>query len=109
MKNIPSISQIIKVEPFKITCLWNTGEVLVSDFEYKFNSSDNYFQSLSDFGVFRQASVSELGTLQWQNVPVSLFFDGHYTTQPFDLDPEVLYEESQQIKKYKLVLEDILD
>ncbi len=105
MKNIPAILQIIKIEPFKITCLWNTGEVLVSDFDDKFNSLDKYYQSLSDFNIFKEASISEFGVLQWQNVPVSLFFDGQSIIEPFDLDPLVLYEESQAIGKYKLVLE----
>lgn len=109
MNNIPAISQILKIEPFKITCLWNTGEVLVSDFENKFYSSDNYFQSLADFDIFKEATVNELGFLEWPNVPVSLLFDGHYITEPFGLDPVVLYEESQAIEKYKLVLESVLE
>ena len=38
ISNIPYITQILKIEPFKITCLWNTGEVMVNDFEEEFNS-----------------------------------------------------------------------
>ncbi len=33
MIRLPRISEIIKVEPFKVTCRWTTAEVLVVDLE----------------------------------------------------------------------------
>jgi len=32
MKSLPKIARIIKIEPFKITMLWNTAEIRVLDF-----------------------------------------------------------------------------
>jgi hypothetical protein len=36
MNRVPFITQILKIEPFKITCLWNIVEVRVNDFEEEF-------------------------------------------------------------------------
>ena len=55
MSNIPFITQIIKVEPFKITSLWNTGEVRVNDFEDEFNEPNKHeaFYQLADYDIFK--------------------------------------------------------
>lgn len=106
MNKIPHITQIIKIEPFKITCLWNTGEVRVNDFEEEFKIS-NYlaiFYKLNNYDIFKYASVSEEGTLHWVNLPFKTNFLGKEIEVPFDLDPIVLYEKSHSIRAYKLVM-----
>jgi hypothetical protein len=106
MNNIPYITQILKIEPFKITCLWNTGEVRVNDFEEEFVIPDRLevFYKLKDYDIFKYASVSEEGTLQWVNLQVSMKILGKDLISPFDLDPVTLYENSHSIKEYKLVM-----
>jgi hypothetical protein len=106
INNIPHITQILKIEPFKITCLWNTGEVRVNDFEEDF-STKNYldiFYKLKNYELFKYASVSEEGTLQWVNLMMQTKISGKYIESPFDLDPITLYEKSHSIKEYKLVM-----
>ena len=105
MSNIPFITQIIKVEPFKITSLWNTGEVKVNDFEDDFNESGKHkaFYELTDYNIFKYVSIGDVGTLQWVNLPITITFDQEKMTLPFDIDPIFLYEKSQPISKYRLV------
>jgi hypothetical protein len=105
MSNIHFITQIIKVEPFKVTSMWNTGEVRVNDFEDEFNESGKHkaFYQLSDYDVFKYVSIGDIGTLQWVNLPVTISFAAEKMTLPFDLDPIVLYEKSQPISQYRLV------
>ena len=104
--NIPHITQIIKIEPFKVTCLWNTGEVRVNDFEEEFKILDYLaiFYQLKNYNIFKYASVSEEGTLHWVNLPFKTTFLGKEIESPFDLDPIVLYEKSHSIREYKLVM-----
>ena len=106
MNRIPHITQIIKIEPFKINCLWNTGEVRVNDFEEEFETSNhlNIFYKLKDFNIFKYVSVSEEGTLHWINLTFKTKFLNKEIKAPFDLDPIVLYEKSQSIKVCKLVM-----
>ena len=106
MNNIPHITQIIKIEPFKITCLWNTGEVRVNDFEEEFKIPNyiDIFYKLKNYNVFKYASVSEEGTLHWVNLPFKTTFLGKEIEAPFDFDPIVLYEKSHSIREYKLVM-----
>jgi hypothetical protein len=105
MNNIPFITQIIKVEPFKITSLWNTGEVRVNDFEKEFTESGKHeaFYQLADYDIFKYVSIGDVGTLQWVNLPITVSFAKEKMSLPFDLDPIILYEKSQPISQYRLV------
>jgi len=106
-ERIPHITQIFKVEPFKVTCLWNTGEMRVKEFEDDFErwQTQHYdlLLPLTDYETFRHVSIGETGTLQWVNVPVTFNFDGETRTEPLDLDPIVLYETSKPLSAYRLV------
>jgi hypothetical protein len=106
INNIPHITQILKIEPFKITCLWNTGEVRVNDFEEEFSVSNylDVFYQLTNYKIFKYASVSEEGTLQWVNLPMKMNILGKEIEAPFDLDPVTLYDKSHSIREYKLVM-----
>lgn len=106
-ERIPYITQLYKVEPFKVTCLWNTGEMRVIDFEETMQKwrSEGYelMQPLFDYDTFKHVSLGETGTLQWTNVPIIFTFDGQTHTEPLDLDPIVLYETSKPLSAYRLV------
>ena len=106
MNKTPHITQIIKIEPFKITCLWNTGEVRVNDFEEGFEILDYLviFYQLKNYNIFKYVSVSEEGTLHWVNLTFKTKFLDKEIESPFDLDPIVLYEKSHSIRAYKLVM-----
>ena len=85
INNIPHITQILKIEPYKITSLLDTGEVRVNDFEEDFNVPNylDIFYLLSDYEVFKYASVSEEGTLQWVNLPMKISILGKEIESPF--------------------------
>ncbi len=104
---MPHITQLLKIEPYKILCLWNTGEVRVIDFAPQFlqwqQENDQTALKISAYEVFKCVSLSEAGTLQWINVPVSISFKGQQQEQPLELDPIVLYAQSRSVKEYKLV------
>jgi len=108
MKNLPRITEIIKIEPFKITCRWTTGEIMVIDFETKFKkwetTNNTVLLELKDYRKFENVIIKD-GTLQWYSVKTSFNgIDGKLKTEPLDFDPDVLYRQSNSISLYKLVL-----
>lgn len=112
MNKLPRITEIIKVEPFKVTTRWTTGEIRVIDFEQLFRQwhiqTDEPEASLFDYETFKYVSVAEEKTLHWVNVMVPhLAFDDNTPTQqngPLAFDPDVLYEASRSIEEFRLVL-----
>jgi hypothetical protein len=108
MNKLPRITEIIKIEPFKITCKWTTGEVLVCDFEYFFeewkNEKNVILLPLTDYQNFKNVSISETNTLHWLNLQIPIKnFNGNIEKFPLDLCPDVLYQKSKPIKYYKLI------
>jgi len=108
MKHLPRITEIIKIEPFKITCRWTTGEIMVIDFDTEFKkwqtSKNTTLLQLTDYEKFENVIIKD-GTLQWYSVGVSFTgLDGELRTEPLDLDPDILYQQSNSIFLYKLVL-----
>lgn len=108
MKNLPRITEIIKIEPFKITCRWTTGEIRVIDFDPEFEKwqklDKTILLQLKDYEKFENVVIKD-GTLQWYSIGVSFTgLDGKLKTKPLDLDPDVLYQQSNSISLYKLVL-----
>lgn len=96
-KRISRIVSIIGVEPFKITCEWNTGEVKTIDFKPLFKKwklkEGHIGYPLTDYNIFKQVSLSESLTLCWKPIQI----DG----QPYDLDPIVLYEAGKIVETPK--------
>jgi hypothetical protein len=112
MSHLPRITEIIKVEPFKITCRWSTGEVRVIDFELLFQEW-KLAESLSErpllsYDIFKYVSISEQKTLQWVNVLIEhKFWDesGEMSQQksPLTYDADALYSRSKPLESYRLV------
>jgi len=112
MNKLPRITEIIKIEPFKVTVRWTTGEIRVIDFEpllreWGVQAGSNE-AALGDYETFKYVSVAEERTLQWVNVLVEhlAFFDGDLPitrSSPLSFDPDVLYEASRPIEDFKLV------
>lgn len=103
MKPLPKIARMLEIEPFKITLLWNTSEIRVSDFAPLFDQweaeGDSKMATLRDWDTFKQVAVSENRTLCWPNVPVSFTFKGETRTSSLELDALELYRQSTLVKK----------
>lgn len=94
---IPGISRILKVEPFKITCLWNTGETKVIDFGKLFKEWDvqpgDIDSALTDYEVFKQVGLTDTLNLCWEPIKI----DG----QAYDVDPIIMYEAGELVETPK--------
>ncbi|MBC7893553.1 MAG: hypothetical protein H7Y12_15155 [Sphingobacteriaceae bacterium] len=111
MDRLPRITEILKVEPFKVTCRWTTGEIRVVDFEElmtRWQVDKSAVEApLRNYETFRFVSVGEGRTLQWVNVPVRhRAFDetgrASETESPLAFDPDVLYAESVSLEEFRL-------
>ena len=109
MKQLIRISKIVSVEPFKVTVLWNNGEVRVTDFGpffEKWNASQNtHLLNLTNWETFKMVSVSDEPprTLQWKNLLNTFSWKGKTQTAPTDLDPDVLFQESTFLRKIEQI------
>ncbi len=104
MIKLPRIIEIIKIEPFKVTCRWNTGEILVTDFELLFTkwNTENYklMFPLFDYDNFKYVTLSLVNTLEWLNITYEFKnLDGKIEETHLDMCPDVLYANSKSIKK----------
>ena len=80
---IHSVKEIVKVEPYKITLKFSTGEVLIVDLTEKIqewgSSPNSKFGELKKHEVFSQVKLDrEFGSLMWDN--------------GIDLCPNMLYD-----------------
>lgn len=96
---IPRIIKINKIEGFKVFCAFNTGEHRVIDFACLFEKwnyrKDPFRSKLLDEGQFSRLKLNE-GTLQWPNLlQKTKLSNGMEFEVMFDLDPVVLYQESE--------------
>ena len=99
MKNLPRITEIIKIEPYKITCRWTTAEIRVIDFKPEFEkwqkSNNLVLLQLKDYETFENVAIKD-GTLQWYSVKVSFTgLDGKTKKQHLDIDPDYIYNQSK--------------
>ncbi len=106
-QNVPKVTEILKVEPFKITCRFSDSQLRVIDFEPEFINYklENYslLLPLCDYNNFKFVIVNESHTLSFPTILVKDNFNGKETTQPLDLDPLVLYELSKPIDDFRLI------
>jgi len=97
---LPRIRQILSIESYKVTCLWNTGEVrevnllpLLAESATRPNSPVN---QLLDKELFEQVKTDGR-TLYWDNLLTMIDYDGSHKPAPLDFDPDVMYERSRLI------------
>ena len=104
MNQLVRISKILKVEPFKITALWNNGEIRTNDFTQTFKqwkaSENTHLLGLTAWEIFKNVSVTNEPprTLEWVNYSITFTFKGKTQTAPTDLDPDILYQESTFVR-----------
>lgn len=109
MSQLVRISKIIAVEPFKITALWNNGEIRINDFSQSFErwakSENNHLLGLKDWEIFKEVSVTNEPprTMEWKNYPINFNWKGKIQTAPTDLDPDVLYKESLFLRNIEAI------
>ena len=94
---LPRIRQIISVEPYKVTCLWNTGEVREIDLQPLLTDSTKKPNSpvirLFNKELFEQVKTDGR-TLYWDNLLTMIDYDGSQRPAPLDFDPDVMYKQS---------------
>ncbi|MCO6478423.1 MAG: helix-turn-helix transcriptional regulator [Phaeodactylibacter sp.] len=95
---VPRIIKLHKIDGFKVFCAFNTGEHRVIDFARlfeKWNYKEDPFRSkLLNEEEFSKLQLNE-GTFQWPNlIRKTKLSNGMEFEVAFDLDPVVLYTES---------------
>lgn len=96
MHILHQILAIRQIEPLRVTCLWNTGEVRLNDFTAHSKGENERLHGLADVAAFKTVKIAD-GAMQWPAIQVLSSFRGELTEQPLTLDPEVLYEESKPV------------
>jgi DNA-binding XRE family transcriptional regulator len=102
MSQATKILRIIKlcaIEGWKVSVAYSNGEYRIIDFEQFFNkfnfAQDKLRAQLLDKITFQGLTLHE-GTLRWPNVQDRIeLSNGMVFEVPFDLDPLVLYENSE--------------
>lgn len=98
---LPRIEQIISVEPYKIICLWNTGEKRFFDLEdiikSKSSSVESPYRALLNADKFREVKLDEnFHTIYWDNLIQMRELDGTLKPAPLDFCPDWLYDISSK-------------
>ena len=100
MRSVKRIVKIHDVENFNVKCLFNNGESRVIDFGKLFKKwnlkKDHIAYKLTEsVDEFKKLEL-ESGTITWKNVKFKSRDDlGNEVEHYFDLDPIVLYENSE--------------
>lgn len=96
---IPRILKINKIKGYKVFCTFNTGEHRIIDLARLFEkwdyANDPFRSKLPDEEQFSKLKLNE-GTLQWPGlIQKTKLSNGMEFEVAFDLDPVVLYQESE--------------
>jgi len=101
MRSIKRILKIHEIDGYKVSCLFSNGESRIIDFKklfqaWELKAGDIAYPLLASEKEFQQIALVD-GTFVWKNIPInSTDEDGNPTVYFFDLDPIVLYENSQE-------------
>lgn len=110
-KALPRVTEIIQVEPFRVTTRWTTGEVRVIDFFPIFNNwekeNNRIMDPIRQWDNFRQVQLEpagpyQSGTLAWPSVTRKGYKGKDY---PVALDPDVLYQASVPVDESIIVID----
>ena len=100
MRSVKRIVKIHQVKGYKVYCLFNNGESRIIDFKRLFDTWKTTKKSLhypiaKSLKEFKKLELID-GTLTWKNIEIKSKDEyGNETIYHYDLDPIVLYEESQ--------------
>ena len=94
------IVEILKIEPYKITCRWNDNAITAIDlYEFileKSKNPENSYTQLQNKERFLQVKCDG-STLYWENGIKYKDLDGTIKPGPLDIAPELLYELAHNI------------
>jgi len=95
---LPRVKSILAVEPYKVRCLWTTGEVREVDFLPYLTESKPHspVTRLTDTNLFKQVKTDGR-TLYWDDLLTMIDYDGSHHPAPLDFDPDVLYQRSRLV------------
>ena len=100
MRSIKRIINIHEIDGYKVYCLFNNGESRIVDFEkvfrkWKIKEGDLEYKLSSSLEEFQKIELQD-GTFVWKNIVIeSTDENGDKVEYYFDLDPIVMYEESE--------------
>lgn len=88
------IREVISVQPFQLVCRWSNGEIRVNDLTQEITRwKKNHHQVLAQLAEPEkfQTAFAQSGTIAFAGILVDT---GEMGLQPLDLDPDVLFAES---------------
>lgn len=100
MRTVKRIVKIHKVKGYSIYCLFNNGESRIIDFErlfkkWKTTKKSFHYALVNSLDEFKKVQLID-GTLNWENIVIEGEDEfGNKVDYHYDLDPIVLYEESE--------------
>lgn len=109
MRNVKKIVKIHQVRGYKVKCLFNNGESRVIDFKklfekWKVGKKHIAHPLVNDLKAFKKVELID-GSLTWKNISFSSEDDeGNHIVHYFDLDPIILYENSESDKSRDLLI-----
>lgn len=102
------IKKITKVAPYTVTCLWNDGVNRTIDLEEfitdKAKNPENSYAQLLNKDRFAEVQCDG-STLYWTDGLYFEDYDGVIKKGPLDIAPEVLYEMTEEGKKFMQIPE----
>jgi len=109
MRSIKKIIKVHQTKGYKVTCLFNNGESRVIDFKslfetWKIKKGHIAYPLVDKLSEFKKFKLID-GSFVWENLQFkSLDEEGNPMIQYFDLDPIVLYENSEIDKSRNLMI-----
>ena len=99
---IPRIKKIIHIEPYKVSCLWNTNETRVIDFSgwlsEAISKPNSLVNKLNNPAVFLTVALDEeQQNLVWPNLLPMRNANGTQELVGLDFSPDVLYGMSKPL------------
>lgn len=100
MRTIKRIINIHELNGYKIHCLFNNGESRIIDFErlfkkWKIKAGNLEYKLATSLDEFQQVELVD-GTFTWNNIKFESTDEyGNKVEYSYDLDPIVMYEESE--------------
>jgi DNA-binding XRE family transcriptional regulator len=100
MRTVKRIVKIHQIKGYKLYCLFNNGESRIIDFKqlfskWKTTKKSLHYPLVNSLKEFKKAELID-GTITWKNIIIKGEDEfGNRTNYYYDLDPIVLYEESQ--------------
>lgn len=110
LRNIPRILKINEINDFKVSLLFNNGESRIIDFQYFIEKVLNkrpgklIYQVLDNKALFNEMKV--IGTtIGWEGIGMTIKnFEGKEEFHPYDLDPLMIYNNSEPDDKRNIVV-----